>query len=72
MVVIQGSGGGGGSIVVRLCWLRCSSWCRMGCKGFGAERSESWGLCLRGIERGTEKRVRVGRVGGGVLGAWGY
>ena len=31
----------------------------MGCKGFGAERSESWELCLRGIERGTEKGVRV-------------
>ena len=38
----------------------------MGCKGFGAERSESWGPWLRGIERGTEKRVRVRRMGGGV------
>ena len=58
MVVIRG-GGEGGSIVVRLCWLRCSRGCRMGCKGFGAERSESWGPWLRGIERGTEKGVRV-------------
>ena len=30
----------------------------MGCKGFGAERSESWGPCLRGIERGTGKGYR--------------
>ena len=44
----------------------------MGCKGFGAERSESWGPWLKGIERGTGKRVRVRRVGGGALGAWGY
>ena len=52
-------GRGGGSMAVRLCWLRCSSGCRIGCKGFGAERSESWGPWLRGIERGTGKRVRV-------------
>ena len=67
-----GGRGVGGSMVVRLCWLRCSSGFRMGCKGHGAEMSESWGPCLRGIERGTGKRVRVRRVGGGALGAWGY
>ena len=59
-------------MAVRLCWLRCSSGCRIGCKGLGAERSESWGPWLRGIERGTEKGVSVGRVGGGVGGALGY
>ena len=51
--------GGGGSMAVRLCWLRCSSGCRIGYKGLGAERSESWRPWLRGIERGTGKKVRV-------------